>query len=67
MPGSCIRGGTWGASQINIFSEHGHVAYQIEGDDERNRIQVNLGQEKKYIRFSSTAALSSKSPHHRFF
>ena len=42
MPGSCIRGGTWDGSQIIIFSKHGHVAYQIEGDDKRNRIQVNL-------------------------
>ena len=28
---------------------------------------LTQGQIKKYIRFSSTAALSSKSPHHRFF
>ena len=27
----------------------------------------NYGQKKKHIRFSSTAALSSKSAHHRFF
>ena len=24
------------------FSEHGHVAYQIEGDNEYNRIQVKF-------------------------
>ena len=25
---------------VNIFSENGHAAYQFEGDNERNRIQV---------------------------
>ena len=25
-----------------IFFEHGHLAYQIDGDNERNRIQVKL-------------------------
>ena len=29
----------WG--QHFIF-EHGHVAYQIDGDDEQNRLQVNF-------------------------
>ena len=24
----------------NFFFKHGHVAYQIDGDDERNRMQV---------------------------
>ena len=34
-PGSCPRGGTFGCwGPKFIFSEHGHVAYQIEGDDE---------------------------------
>ena len=30
--------GCWG--QKVIFSKHGHVAYQIGGDDKKNRIQV---------------------------
>ena len=25
-----------------FFFKHGHVAYQINGDDEQNRMQVNL-------------------------
>ena len=34
-------GGTWGCLGQNfIFSKHGHVAYQIEGDCEQNGIQV---------------------------
>ena len=43
-PGSCPIGGTlehWGCpgGQI-IFFKHGHVAYQIDRDDEQNRMQV---------------------------
>ena len=39
----CPRGGTWGPQGVKIiFFEHGHVVYQIEGDDERNRIQVKF-------------------------
>ena len=46
-PGSCPRGGLWGAGgaqgvKKNIFSKHGHVAYQIDGDDEQNRSQVKF-------------------------
>ena len=26
----------------NIFSKHGHVVYQIDGDDEQNRMQVKF-------------------------
>ena len=26
----------------NIFFKHGHVAYQIDGDDEQNRMQVKF-------------------------
>ena len=33
--------GCWGGSK-HYFYEQGHVAYQIEGDDEFNRIQVIL-------------------------
>ena len=38
--------GLWGAGGAqgskNYFSEHGHVAYQIDGDDEQNRMQVKF-------------------------
>ena len=28
--------GLWGAQGVNFFFKHGHVAYQIDGDDEQN-------------------------------
>ena len=28
--------------QKKIFFKHGHVAYQIDGDDEQNRMQVKF-------------------------
>ena len=36
--------GLWGAggAQGVIFFKHGHVVYQIDGDDEQNRIQVKF-------------------------
>ena len=36
--------GAWGAQGVNFlfFFKHGHVAYQIDGDDEQNRIQVEF-------------------------
>ena len=36
--------GRWGCpgGQKIIFSKHGHVAYQIDGDDEQNRSQVKF-------------------------
>ena len=34
--------GTWGAQGVKFFFKHGHVAYQIEGDDEQNRMQVTF-------------------------
>ena len=34
------RGAQWG--QKIIFFEHGHVAYQIDWDDEWNRMQVKF-------------------------
>ena len=43
--GSCPRGGTlghWGSQGSNIFFKHGHVAYQIDGDDEQNKMQVTF-------------------------
>ena len=40
------RGGTLGHWECpggqNIFFKHGHVAYQIDGDDEQNRMQVTF-------------------------
>ena len=38
-PGSYSRGGSWGCLWV-IFSKHGRVAYQIEGDGEQNGEQV---------------------------
>ena len=40
---SDARDGTWGhpGGKKFIFL-HGHVAYEIDGDDERNRIQVKF-------------------------
>ena len=34
--------GTGGAQGIDFFFKHGHVAYQIEGDDKQNRMQVTF-------------------------
>ena len=35
--------GTGGAQGVKkIFFKHGHVAYQIDGDDEQNKMQVTL-------------------------
>ena len=35
--------GAGGAQGVKIFfSKHGHVVYQIDGDDEQNRIQVKF-------------------------
>ena len=41
-PGSCPRVGLGGAKGVKyvFFFEHGYVAYQVEGDDEKNRQQV---------------------------
>ena len=43
-PGSCPRSGTlghWGyPGGQTFFFQHGHVAYQIDGDDEQNKMQV---------------------------
>ena len=32
--------GTGGARWVNFFFKHGHVVYQMDGDDEQNRVQV---------------------------
>ena len=37
--------GLWGAGGcpgVNCFFKHGHVVYQIDGDDEQNRMQVKF-------------------------
>ena len=34
-------GGTQGVKKI-FFFKHGHVAYQIDGDDEQNKMQVTF-------------------------
>ena len=45
-PGSCRRVRTsrhWGCPWVKIiFFKHGHVAYQIDGDDKQNRMQVTF-------------------------
>ena len=35
-------GGTGGAQGVKKKFKHGHVAYQIDGDDEQNRMQVTF-------------------------
>ena len=35
------------AGQKKFFFEHGHVAYQIEGDDEQNRMQVKFSPQRQ--------------------
>ena len=37
-----LQGWDLGLLGVNFFSKHGHVAYQIEGDDEQNGIQVKF-------------------------
>ena len=32
--------GALGVPRMSFFFKHGHVVYQIEGDDEQNRMQV---------------------------
>ena len=44
-PGSCPRGetlGHWGCPGGHFFSKYGHVVSQIDGNDEKNRMQVKL-------------------------
>ena len=45
LPVSCTRGrilGLWGCRGVEFFSKHGNVAYQIDGDDKQNRMQVKF-------------------------
>ena len=39
-PGSCPDGGAQGVKIKNF--KHGHVVYQIDKDDEQNRMQVKF-------------------------
>ena len=46
-PGSCPRVWTLGhlgypGGQTFFFFKHGHVAYQIDEDDEQNKMQVTI-------------------------
>ena len=44
-PGPCPRGGIWGtgrAQGVKKKFKHVHVAYQIDKDDEQNRMQVTF-------------------------
>ena len=48
MPGLCPRGGTLGflgcpgGGGTKNFFKHGQVVYQINGDDEQNRMQIKF-------------------------
>ena len=42
MPQGWDFGSAGGAQGVNFFFKHGHVAYQIDGDDEHNRMQVKF-------------------------
>ena len=60
LPGSCPRGGTlgrWGCPGVkkNFFFKHGHVVYQIDGDDEQNRTQV------KFLSYGQTGDLGVRA------
>ena len=40
--------GTWGAEAVKFFFKHGHVAYQIDQDDEQNRMQTGSKHIQKF-------------------
>ena len=43
--GHALGVGLWGtgcAQGVNLFFKHGQVAYQIDGDDKQNRMQVTF-------------------------
>ena len=42
MPHGWDFGGAGGAQGFNFFFKHGQVAYQIDRDDEHNRVQVKF-------------------------
>ena len=39
----------WDIGALGIFSKHGHVAYQIYGDKEQNRMQVKFNPRVKLV------------------
>ena len=41
-PGLGLLGAGGARGVKNIFFKHGHVAYQIDGDDEQNKMQVKF-------------------------
>ena len=41
-PGVGLKGTGVPRGSKNFFFKHGHVAYQIDGDDEQNRMQVKF-------------------------
>ena len=44
--------GTGGTQGVNhFFFKHGHVAYQINGDDEQNKMQVTFHPRVKLVTF----------------
>ena len=50
--------GLWvagGAQRVFFFIKHGHVAYQIDGDDKQNRMQV------KFLSSGQTGDLGGRS------
>ena len=47
--------GALGVPRGSIFFKHGHVAYQMNGDDEQNRMQV------KFLSYGQTGDLEVRS------
>ena len=45
--GLCGAGGAQGVKKISF--KHGHVVYQIDGDDEQNKMQVNFHPRGKLV------------------
>ena len=39
---SVAKGGIWRSKGFKFFFQHSHVAYQINADDDYNRMQVNF-------------------------
>ena len=48
--------GCGGAEGVNFFFKHGHVEYQIDDDDEQNRMLVKLA---SYVQTSDIGARSN--------
>ena len=60
-------GGAQGGSKI-IFFNHGHVAYQIDGDDKQNRMQVTFSSKGQtgYVGARSKGQISLTCQFQRF-